>query len=135
MSSDHNPICIRLEGIEVKSLRPWHFDQMWLEDLGCRDTVVRMWDRTVLGSPMEVVVSKLKACQKSLMHWSRNSFCHVRREIIEKNKLLKMVECEAAQGRQVDRFLKLKSNIVDLLCLNEKMWQQCSKEHWMISGD
>ena len=46
-----------------------------------------------------------------------------------------MVECEAAQGRQVDRFLKLKSEIVDLLHLDEKMWQQRSKEHWMISGD
>ena len=88
MSSDHIPICIRLEGIEVKSLRPWRFDQMWLEDLGCRDTVVRTWDRSVLGSPMEVVVSKLKACQKSLMHWSRNPFCHVRQEIIKKKEVV-----------------------------------------------
>ena len=44
---------------------------------------------------MEVVVSKLKACQKSLRHWSCNSFCHVRQEIIGKKKLLKVVECEA----------------------------------------
>ena len=73
VSSNHNPICICLEGIVVKSLRPWRFEQMWLEDLGCRDTVVRTWDRSVVGSPLEVVVSKLEAC-----------FCHVRREIIEK---------------------------------------------------
>ena len=89
----------------------------------------------MLGSPMEMVVSKLEACQKSLVHWSGNSFCHVRWEIIEKKKLLKVAESEAAQGRQVDRFLKLKSNIVDLFWLDEKMWQQCSKEHWMISED
>lgn len=80
------------------------------------------WDRSVLGSSMEVVVSKLEACQKSLMQWSRNSFYHAKWEIIEKKKLLKEVECEAAQGRQVDRFLKLKSKIVDLLRLDEKMW-------------
>ena len=96
VSLNHNPICICLEGIEVKSLRPWRFEQMWLEDLGCRDTVVRTWDRSVLGSSMEVVVSKLEACQKSLMQWSRNSFCHVRWEIIKKKKLLKVVEGEAA---------------------------------------
>ena len=59
MSSDHNPICIRLGGFEVKRLRPWHFEQMWLEDSGCRDTVVQTWDRSVLGSPMEIVVTKL----------------------------------------------------------------------------
>ena len=95
MFSDHYPIYILLERIEVKPLKPWRFEQMWLEDLGCRDIVVRTWDRNVVGSPMEVVVSKLKACQKSLRHWSSNSFCHVRQEIIGKKKLLKVVECEA----------------------------------------
>ena len=53
----------------------------------------------------------------------------------KKKKLLKAVECEAAKGRQVDRFIKLKSEVVDLLCLDEIMWQQHSKEHWMIFGD
>ena len=67
MSSDHNPICIRLGGFEVKSLRPWHFEQMWLEDSRCRDTVVQTWDRSILGSPMEIIVTKLGACQKSLL--------------------------------------------------------------------
>nr|POE81341.1 hypothetical protein CFP56_15870 [Quercus suber] len=86
-------------------------------------TVVRTWDRNFLGFPLEVVVSKVEACQKSLIHWSRNSFCHVKREIMEEKKLLKVVEGEAAKGRQVDRFLKIKSEIVDLLCLDEKVWQ------------
>ena len=35
----------------------------------------------------------------------------------------------------MDQFLKLKSEIVDLLQLDKKMWQQRSKEHWMISRD
>ncbi|KAL0004665.1 hypothetical protein SO802_012226 [Lithocarpus litseifolius] len=135
VSSDHNPICIHLGGIEVKSARPWRFEQMWLEDLGCRDTVVRTWGRDVLGSPIELVVSKLEACQKSLAIWSRNSFCHVRREITEKKKMLRAAERDAAMGRRVDHFLKLKTDIVDLLRLEEKMWHQRSKEHWMISGD
>ena len=26
VSSDHNPICIQLEEIEVKTLRPWQFE-------------------------------------------------------------------------------------------------------------
>ena len=51
--------------------------------------MVRPWDRNVLGSPMEVVVSKLEACQQSLMHWNRNSFCHVKREIAEKKEVAK----------------------------------------------
>lgn len=48
----------------------------------------------------------------------------MRREIIEKKKILKVAEFEAAWGRHVDRFLELKSEIGDLLRLEEKMWQQ-----------
>ena len=83
VSLNHSPIWIHLEGIVFKSSRPWHFELIWLKDLGCRNTVVQTWDRNVLGSPMEVV-SKLEACQQSLMHWSRNSFCHEKREIAKK---------------------------------------------------
>ena len=36
LSSNHSPICIRLEGSVVKSSRPWRFEQIWLEDLGCK---------------------------------------------------------------------------------------------------
>ena len=96
---------------------------MWLEDSGCKETVERTWDKSVTGSPVEVVVAKLDACQKSLSQWSKHSFCHVRREISEKKKMLKVAEREATQGKNVERFLKLKSDIVDLLYLDEKMWQ------------
>ena len=51
---------------------------------------------------MEVVVTKLEACQLNLTHWSKSSFCYVKREIAEKKKLLKMAERDVAIGRQVD---------------------------------
>lgn len=53
VSSDHNPICIRLEGIEIKTQRLWRFEQMWLENSGCRDTMLGTWGRSASGSPME----------------------------------------------------------------------------------
>ena len=42
---------------------------------------------------------------------------------------------EAAQGINVPQLIKLKSEIVDLLRLDEKMWQQRIKEHWMVLRD
>ncbi|KAK9984155.1 hypothetical protein SO802_033680 [Lithocarpus litseifolius] len=69
-------------GYGVGKVRPGsvHSRMMWLEDSGCRETVEQTWDRSISGSPMEIVVSKLGACQKSL--------------------LLKVAEGEATQGRQ-----------------------------------
>ena len=57
VSSDHSPICIRLEEIEVKTLRLWRFEQMWLEDSSCKEAMEWTWDRSVMGSLVEVVVA------------------------------------------------------------------------------
>ena len=59
VSSDHNPICIQLEEIEVKTLRPWRFEQMWLKDSGCKEIVERTWDKSVTGS----VTTPLHLCR------------------------------------------------------------------------
>ena len=61
---------------------------MWLENRGCYDIVVEVWDRTVLVSPMAVVVSKIETRQRKLMQWSKHSFCNVFVELKEKRKLL-----------------------------------------------
>nr|POE48157.1 hypothetical protein CFP56_43970 [Quercus suber] len=84
---------------------------IWLENRGCHDTVVEVWDRAVSGSPMAAVVSKLEACQHKLMQWSKNSFCNVSVELKEKRKLLQVAEREAAQGKNVEVFMQLKSEI------------------------
>jgi len=42
---------------------------------------------------------------------------------------------EAAQGKNIELFMQLKAEVSDLLSLEEKMWQQRSHVHWMVSGD
>ena len=108
---------------------------MWLENRGCHDTVVEVWDRAVSSSPMAAVVSKLEACQYKLMQWSKHSFCNVFVELKEKRKLLQAAEREAAQGKNTEVLMQLKSEVSELLRLEEKMWQQRSHVHWMVSGD
>ena len=67
VSSDHSPILILPEGFGIKSQRSWRFEQMWLENRGCHDAVLEVWDRAVSGSPMATAVSKLEACQEKLI--------------------------------------------------------------------
>jgi len=54
---------------------------------------------------------------------------------LRKKKCLKGTEVAAARGGDVDFFLQLKSEVNELLSLEEKMWQQHSKVHWMVSRD
>lgn len=38
-------------------------------------------------------------------------------------------------GGSIDFFLQLKGEVAELLRVEEKMWQQRSHVHWMVSGD
>ena len=49
--------------------------------------------------------------------------------------MLGKAEAAAIQGGNVDFFLQLKSEVNDLLRMEEKMWQQRSRTYWMILGD
>ena len=122
VSSDHSPILILPERFGIKSQRSWRFEQMWLENRGCHDAVLEVWDRAVSGSPMAAAVSKLEACQEKLIQWSKHYFCNVSIELKEKRKLLQVAKREAALGKNTEVFMQLKSEVSELLHLEEKMW-------------
>nr|POF09816.1 hypothetical protein CFP56_67424 [Quercus suber] len=69
------------------------------------------------------------------MQWSKSSICNVSKSLAEKKHLLKQVEATAISGKGMEAFLKLKSEIQDLLRMEEKLWQQRSHDHWMVLGD
>ena len=52
--SDHKPILIYLNGTPKNRLKPWQFEHIWLEEVGCRDTIETMalwcsWSCNVSG--------------------------------------------------------------------------------------
>ena len=49
--------------------------------------------------------------------------------------LLKQAEAAAICGKGMEAFLKIKFEVQDLLRIEEKLWQQRSHAHWMVSGD
>ena len=42
-SSDHKAILIKLDVITLRPNRPFKFEQMWLREGGCSDTVIKVW--------------------------------------------------------------------------------------------
>ena len=83
-TSDHKPIMIFPTGIPKKIQRPWRFEQMWIEEEGCHESVEAAWRELAHGSSMEQVELKLKSCQVNLKWWSKNSFDNVTKQLREK---------------------------------------------------
>jgi len=61
-SSDHRPLPILPEGFTVKPQRPWRFENLWLENEGCHDTVAGAWGIVPSGPSMVQVMEKFKNC-------------------------------------------------------------------------
>ena len=134
-SSDNSPIMVRPDGITLKPQRPWRFEQMWLEKQGYHDTVKRVWRAVSSDPPMSRVIQNVDTCKNQLQVWSKKEFCNVVNKLSEKKKILKKAEEATVKGGSVEFFLQLKGEVAELLRMEEKMWQQRSHVHWMVSGD
>ena len=60
---------------------------------------------------------------------------NITRLLKEKKELLKKVEEVAIAGGSMNRVLRLKKEINDLLSREEKMWKQRSRALWLHEGD
>ena len=134
--SDHKPLIIHPEGIPIKKLRPWRFQQVWLKEDACHTTIESAWTPSLFSlSPMLVVESNLMNCQTKLRRWSKESFCNITWAVRDKKKEIEEAEKRAIHGVCVDRVHYLKAELRDLLSREEKLWQQHSKQHWLKEGD
>ena len=65
-SSDHKAILIKLDGITLRLNRPFKFEQMWLREGGCSDTMVKVWGPSSQNANMLQIAGKIKACGENL---------------------------------------------------------------------
>nr|POF16666.1 hypothetical protein CFP56_67884 [Quercus suber] len=108
---------------------------MWLENEGCHVTMARAWRIVPSGPPMAQVMEKIENCQVRLRQWSKHSMCNITRTLVNKKKSLQQAEDAAVKGGNVDFFRQVKTEVNDLLRLEEKLWQQQSHTHWIVSSD
>lgn len=86
-TSNHSPIWIVPDGLEPPpSSKPFCFDEMWLSDKGCGQTMEAVWKASISYDPKVQVMKKIAKCGTELTQWSRRNFGSVRRELAEKKK-------------------------------------------------
>ena len=83
---------VHLEGIPVRRQKPWRFEQVWLGEEGCHETVRFAWRSGVSDLPMVVVEEKLKQCQTKLQWLNRVSFGNIVRSLVDKKSALKLAD-------------------------------------------
>ena len=102
---------------------------------GCMDTVESAWRYNATGHAMARVEGKISKCQTKLKWWSRVAIGNITWLLKEKKLLLRKAEDAATTGGPMNRVLRLKREINDLLSKEEKMWKQRSQALWLHEGD
>lgn len=106
-STDHQAILVKPEGITPNPNHTFKFEQMWLWDRGCSDTVISSWGPPIAGATMPEVAGKVKSCGVKLTEWSKKSFGSIRKLLEEKKNLLAKAELAAARGGGIYYWLNL----------------------------
>ena len=89
-SSDHSPLWITLDGLEIPSFsKPFKFEEMWLSDRGCSDIIEAVWLSREDEDAHDHVICKIDKCGKELRVWNQNCFGNVKMVLSRKRKELK----------------------------------------------
>ena len=103
---------------------------MWLEEQGCHDTVKNAWKAISADLPMSKVMMNVDTCKSQLRVWSKKSFGNVVNTLSKKRKNLKIAEESTTKGGSVEFFLQLKTEVAELLRVEEK----CGSSEVMCIG-
>ena len=99
-TSDHKFLWIDPSFLDFQLKKKiFRFEEMWLADKGCGETVEGVWQASYEGSENLKVIRKIEKCGKELTFWSRNNFGNVRRELVKKRRELNRAEQQAVRTR------------------------------------
>ena len=125
-SSNHRPISLTFNPnneTQHWSRHSFRFEEMWLAESGCSDTMLRVWQVDHQGTPMFKVTKKLKKCKKMLKSWSKEHFGSVKSQIAKKKELLWKVEETASKGGDYELVVTLRRELNILLNKESWMWR------------
>ncbi|XP_075674998.1 uncharacterized protein LOC142644227 [Castanea sativa] len=130
ISSDNCPLLISLSRLDPPPCqRSFKFEEMWLSDERCVETVEASWSSHSHGPGDSQILKQIEKCGKDLAWWNHNVFGNVRKELERKKSLLVQAEQAAIVNGQNQRVRELKDEVNLLLVREARLWSQRSQVH------
>ena len=135
-TSDHKLLWIEQVGLEFQQKKkPFRFEEMWLADKGCGETVEGVWEASYDEGDNRRMLRKIENCGKELTWWSQECFRNVRKELQKKRKELARAEKLALQTGNSLWVVQIQKEINVLMRKEERMWRQRSWTLYLKDGD
>ena len=111
------------------------FKAMWLEDERCKNVVEEAWEKGKTSHSQWPFEACLEECQLSLRSWNTHTFGHVGKQVAVLQRKLQMLENMMVAGTNLEAVHETKMELNKWLGIEEKMWQQRSRNNWLKAGD
>ena len=134
-TSDHKPLWIVLEGVVCTQQRPFRFEQMWMTDKGCGETIEGVWKTNFDEPQTEKILRKIDQCGLELTQWSKKKLVSVRKELETKRKKLARAKRYARRCGDICWLRTLEVEINAPMDKEAKMRRQRSRVAWLRDGD
>ena len=134
-SSYHKALWISPEHMNCSFQKPFRFEQIWMTEKGCSDTVEAMWSINSNESWDTHELRKLETCGAALSKWSKKSFGSVKKQLESTCKRLKVAKQHAIRSGDSSCMRLMEYEFNQLLVKEAKMWRQRSKVAWLRDGD
>ncbi|XP_020249670.1 uncharacterized protein LOC109827119 [Asparagus officinalis] len=93
-SSDHTPAIIHLQPNVNSGPKPFKFFNYWMKCQGFSDVIKTAWGKQFTGSPMFILVSKLKELKSALKLWTKLSPVSTTANIMRLSNQLEIIQKE-----------------------------------------
>ncbi|KAK9907177.1 hypothetical protein M0R45_002183 [Rubus argutus] len=139
-SSDHCPILVTCDKMVGISKPPFRFQGMWLLHPNFISLLHDFWDNhQVVGCPMFVLATKLRALKSMLKEWNFNVFGDINQQVNLSKLELDLVQNEiSSMGPSALRFHRedlAHSKFQSALSMQDTFLRTKARVRWLVDGD
>lgn len=134
IGSDHSPILLNTSTYPNVP-KPFRFENMWLDDNTCFDTVQKGWNKSVSCSSQFKLHSRIKNVKQFLKDWNLNHFGNCYKKI--KDIQIQIEKVQLLENFYTNNSLDLALQVELDMWLQriETFWKQKAKDKWLMDGD
>ncbi|XP_071933944.1 uncharacterized protein [Coffea arabica] len=136
--SDHDPLLLSVATRLDNKPRPFRFLNVWTTHPGLLRVIKDCWAQPVNGSPLQVLVSRLRNVKNTLKQWSRTTFGDIFEGAYSAERVVAEAETEYDLDPTEQRQSELdhaRAQLRRALVVDEGFWKQTAPVKWLLVGD
>ncbi|GAA0168213.1 hypothetical protein LIER_22979 [Lithospermum erythrorhizon] len=137
--SDHTPMSIMVEEVEVKFGSTFKFHEFWCKHAEYMELLKMVWAVKVDGNKMVVIIKKLTEVKKALKEFNLKHFNKLSQQVKEKEFEVEMVQKSILSGNGSDgdyyKEKKIREKLYILKSAEESYFRAKARVSWTMLGD